>query len=77
MTSTRIFRSNRTQAVRLPKAVAFPEDVEEVDVLVVGEARLIVPRSRRWATFFADGPFAEPDFMADREQPEGQQRDEL
>jgi antitoxin VapB len=77
MTSTRIFRSNRTQAVRLPKAVAFPEDVEEVDVLVVGEARLIVPRSRRWATFFADGPFAEPDFMSDREQPEGQHRDEL
>ena len=75
MTSTRLFRSNRTQAVRLPKSVAFPDGVEQVEVLVIGEARLIVPRARRWATFFADGPFAAPDFMSDRGQP-GQQRRE-
>lgn len=74
---TRLFRTNRTQAVRLPRAVAFPEGVEQVEVLVVGEARLIVPKGRRWATFFADGPFAEPDFMAEREQPGQQRREDL
>ena len=46
--TTRLFQTNRTQAVRLPKAVAFPESVQEVEVLVVGEARLIVPKGRRW-----------------------------
>ena len=71
---TRLFQTHRTQAVRLPKAVAFPEDVEEVEVLVIGEARLIVPKGRRWSTFFADGPFAETDFMADRAQPRQQER---
>lgn len=72
--TTRLFRTNRTQAVRLPKAVAFPEDVEEVEVLVVGEARLIVPKGRRWRSYFAEGPFAEPGFMADRAEPELQER---
>ena len=61
-------------AVRLPKAVAFPEGVEEVEVLVVGEARLIVPRGRRWSSYFAEGPFADPDFMSDRAEPGPQER---
>jgi antitoxin VapB len=73
-TTTRLFQSNRTQAVRLPKAVAFPDDVEQVEVLVIGEARLIVPQGRRWSTYFAEGPFAASDFMTDRAQPEQQQR---
>ncbi|MBV8473788.1 MAG: AbrB/MazE/SpoVT family DNA-binding domain-containing protein [Hyphomicrobiales bacterium] len=30
MARTKIFRSNRSQAVRLPRDVAFPEGVEEV-----------------------------------------------
>lgn len=71
---TRLFRSNRTQAVRLPRDVAFPEGVEEVEVLVVGEARLVTPKGRRWATWFAAGPFAEDGFMADRAQPPAQER---
>lgn len=74
---TRLFHSNRTQAVRLPKAVAFPDGVEQVEVLVMGAARLIVPRGQRWSTYFADGPFADPDFMTDRAQPRPQQRDDL
>jgi len=72
--TTRLFQTNRTQAVRLPKAVAFPESVQEVEVLVVGEARLIVPKGRRWSSYFTEGPFAEPDFMADRAQPRQQER---
>ena len=75
--TTRIFQTNRTQAVRLPKEVAFPAGVEEVEVLVIGEARLIAPKGRRWASYFAEGPFAEADFMADRAQPDQQERDTL
>jgi antitoxin VapB len=75
--TTRIFRTNRTQAVRLPKDVAFPEGVEEVEVLVVGETRLIAPKGRRWAGYFTDGPFAEADFLVDRAQPDAEEREAL
>ena len=67
--TTRLFHSNRTQAVRLPKAVAFPDGVEQVEVLVVGEARLIVPKGRRWNIYFSDGPLSDPESMNDRAQP--------
>jgi len=35
MTRTTVFRSNRSQAVRLPKNVAFPESVREVAICVM------------------------------------------
>ena len=31
-----VLKSNRSQAVRLPKSVAFPDDVKKVDVIVLG-----------------------------------------
>lgn len=73
---TKVFVSNRSQAVRLPKAVAFPPEVREVEVTVVGSARLITPKGRRWDSWF-DGPEVSEDFMTDREQPVDQWRDEL
>ena len=41
MTRSSVFTSNRSQAVRLPKAVAFPEDVHQVDILKIARSRLI------------------------------------
>lgn len=76
MTKTTIFKSNRTQAVRLPKDVAFSEDVKEVEVLVVGESRIITPAKTSWASWFHGEP-ASDDFMVEREQPEEQERDSL
>lgn len=73
MTRTRLFRSNRTQAVRLPKEVAFPED-GEVTITVEGEARVITPVANSWDRFFDsldDLHVAIPD----RDQPAGQERD--
>ena len=32
MTRSTVFTSNRSQAVRLPKAVAFPADVRQVEI---------------------------------------------
>lgn len=48
-----IFKSNRSQAVRLPKAVAFPEGVKEVRVIRQGKALLLVPVDALWDDFFA------------------------
>jgi len=75
MTSSTVFTSNRSQAVRLPKAVAFPEDVHQVDILKIGRSRVIVPKGRRWDDLFLSGPRVSEDFMSEREQPAAEERE--
>lgn len=53
MPRTTLFMNNKTQAVRLPKAAAFPEGVREVEIYVQGNARVIVPVEDKWSSFFA------------------------
>ena len=77
MASSTVFTSNRSQAVRLPKAVAFPDDVHEVDILKIGRSRVIVPKGRRWDDLFQSGPKASEDFMTQREQPPAEDREPL
>jgi antitoxin VapB len=77
MARSTVFISNRSQAVRLPKAVAFPEDVHQVDILIVGHSRVIVPQGKRWDDLFLNGPRASEDFMAERRQPEPEEREQL
>ena len=69
------FYRNRSQAVRLPKAVAFPQDVHRVDILKLGRSLLIVPQGRRWDDLFLAGPRLTADFMTEREQPAAEMRD--
>ena len=52
MTRTSLFQSNKSQAVRLPKAVAFPQDVHDVRILKDGKRRIIVPANAVWDDFF-------------------------
>jgi len=77
MTSSTVFTTNRSQAVRLPKAVAFPEGVHEVDIVKIGRSRVIVPKGRRWDDLFQSGPKASEDFMSEREQPPAEERELL
>lgn len=58
----RIFTSNKSQAVRLPKSVAFPEGVTEVEVVVVGESRIVSPVGHRWDAFFSRPDKVSDDF---------------
>lgn len=62
--------------MRLPKDVALPDNVRQVDILCIGCARLILPSGQRWDDFFS-GPTVSDDFMAEREQPPMQERDTL
>lgn len=73
MARTSLFQSNRTQAVRLPKDVAFPDGVREVVVLRDGRSRVIVPADAVWDDFFAASGAA--DFPEDRDQPAAQDRE--
>lgn len=75
MTSSTVFTSNRSQAVRLPKAVAFPEHVHQVDILKIGRGRMIVPQGKRWDDLFEAGPRLSEDFMVERQQPAAEERE--
>lgn len=75
--TTTIFRSNKTQAVRLPKAVAFPGDVSEVEIIPVGSSRLICPVGHRWDTFFGRETKVSDDFLAERSQGAVEDREPL
>ncbi|ANK76033.1 type II toxin-antitoxin system VapB family antitoxin [Ensifer adhaerens] len=71
-----VFLTNRSQAIRLPRAVALPEDVKRVDIVAVGRTRIITPAGEAWDSWF-DGELVTADFMVQREQPEAQEREPL
>ena len=71
-----VFTTNKSQAVRLPKAVALPRTVKRVEIVKLGQARLIAPAGTAWDTFF-DGPKVSDDFMAKRAQPAAEKRQTL
>lgn len=73
MIETTLFKSNKTQAVRLPKDVAFPDDVKEVTIVRDGNRRIIAPAHGSWDDFFAEAGIE----LGDRNQPEAQVRDAL
>ena len=70
MTRTTVFQTNRSQAVRLPKDVAFPAEVREVTILRDGPRRIIVPADS-WDEFF-NSPGID---ILEREQPPVQKRE--
>lgn len=73
LTRTTLFQSNRSQAVRLPKDVAFPDGVKEVIILREGRRRIIVPANSSWDDFFAM-PGAD---LGQRDQPAAQAREDF
>ena len=77
MTRSTVFTTNRSQDVRLPKPVAFPEGVHQVEIIKIGKSRLISPVGKRWDDLFATGARASEDFMSKREQPKAERREPL
>ena len=75
--TTSIFKTNQTQAVRLPRAVAFPDSVKEVEVVAVGASRIISPVGARWDSFFGRSSKITDDFLSEREQGEFDDREPL
>ena len=68
-----LFRSNRSQAVRIPKDMEFPDGVKQVIVRKVGDAIHLTPKAHLWDDFFAMLP-ADNDFTAP-DDPVPQDRD--
>lgn len=74
MIKTTVFKSNKSQAVRLPKAVALPERVKEVEVVAVGNKRIISPAGTAWDDWFDEGSVTD-DYLSARAQPQSQERE--
>lgn len=70
---TSLFLSNRSQALRLPKAVAFADAVRDVVIVRDGPRRIIAPADAAWDDFF-DAPGVD---LGERRQPAMQKRDDL
>ena len=77
MSRSTVFTTNRSQAVRLPKAVAFPEGVHQVEIIKLGSSRLISPVGKRWDDYFLNGRLASADFLSERAQPAPERREDL
>jgi antitoxin VapB len=55
MARSTVFIVNRSQAIRSPKGVAFPDGVHEVDIIKIGQNRLVCAAGKCWDDLFANG----------------------
>ena len=72
---TKLFLSNRSQAVRIPADLRLPDSVKEVEVRACGQERIIAPVGRSWDSFFLEGPGVSDDFLAERADQEQAERE--
>ncbi len=75
MSQGTIFISNRTQNLRIPADVRFPENVKTVTVRAVGNERIITPVENAWDSFFLCEKSVSDDFMAERATPASDERE--
>ena len=59
--TAKIFMTNRSQAVRLPKEFQF--STREVFIRREGDEVVLSPRPTDWGTYLTDGPVASAGFM--------------
>ena len=72
-TTTKIFQSGGSQAVRLPKA--FRIDAEEVFITREGEKIIISPKPLSWDSYFDKSSEVPEEFMAKRNDSLPQERE--
>lgn len=72
MDSAKVFMSGRSQAVRLPKEYRFEDD--EVFIKRIGNAVVLLPRTKSWDALFQSLEQFEPGFKLERQQPKAQQK---
>ena len=60
----------------LPKAIAFPESVIDVEITAIGNKWIIYPVGQSWDDWFA-APGVSSDFMVERQQPKDQLREPM
>ena len=74
MKTAKLFKNGESQAVRLPKEFRF--DGEEVLIKRAGNAVVLLPKKKSWEALVDSLSQFSSDFMAERQQPEGNDRRE-
>ena len=77
MAISTVFKNNRTQAVRLPAEMRFPDSVKKVEVRAAGQERIIAPAESAWNSFFLGGMTVTEDFMVERASQSQAERENL
>ena len=75
METAKLFKNGQSQAVRLPKDYRF--EGEEVYLKKVGNTVILIPIKNSWAPLINSLDEFSSDFMNDRQQPEGQKREDF
>jgi antitoxin VapB len=75
MKTAKLFKNGRSQAVRLPKEFRF--EGESVYIQKVGEYVILVPEANPWSSMIKATHSFSDDFLAEREQPGLQEREDL
>jgi len=75
MNTAKIFKSGNSQAVRLPKG--FQLEGNEVYIKRVGKNIILTTKNDPWAGLIDSLDMFSDDFMAERQQPPTDQREEL
>ncbi len=70
--TAKVFMTNRSQAVRLPKEYQFPTD--EVYIRKEGDDVILSPKPRDWREYLASAPAASHGFMSEVEDLPVQER---
>ncbi len=71
--TAKIFKNNRSQAVRLPKEFQFK--TTEVFIRKEGTDVVLSPRPTDWSSYLAEGPVASQNFMQEVEELPVQERE--
>lgn len=75
MDTAKLFTNGRSQAVRLPKEYRF--EGNEVFIKKVGNLVMLFPRHESWQVLLDSLSQFPDDFMAERKQPEQQERETM
>ncbi|QLG94545.1 antitoxin [Pseudomonas yamanorum] len=77
MSTGTVFTNNRTQNIRIPADMRFPEGVKTVEVRAVGRELIISPVENTWDSFFLASESVSEDFMEERAEQVQQERESL
>ncbi|MCX8010695.1 MAG: antitoxin [Ignavibacteria bacterium] len=75
MTTAKLFRSGKSQVVKLPKSFCIKGD--EAYISKIGEAIILLPKKGKWDSLFSAIKKFSSDFMNERTQPNLEKRDKL
>ncbi len=66
MSKGSVVTDSRSQIVRMPLEVRFPDNVKQVEIRVSGDDRILSPVKKSWDSFFLSKETVTDDFLSDR-----------